>query len=119
MRVIRVLLTLALLVAGAVSGVAAVAVHGRWWGLGLATVAVLATLVALGPGWTTRLPFGLGFGLVVLRLAVARPEGDVAIAGDTRGYLVLLLTLVAVVVAVATLPRPGRERRPGDAGAEP
>lgn len=107
----RWLLALALLAVGAGSGLAAVAVHGHWWGLALATAAVLATLVALGPGWTTRLPFAAGFGLVVLRLAVSRPEGDFVVAADAPGYLVLLLTLAVVAVAIATLPRPRRGRR--------
>lgn len=107
----RVLLALAMLVVGAVSAVAAVAVHGRWWGLVLAGAATLATLVAVGPGWTTRLPFALGFGLAVLRLAITRPEGDFVVAAEVHGYLLLLLTLLVVALGVATLPRPGRERR--------
>lgn len=111
----RVLLALVLLVAGAASAVAAVAVHGRWWGLALATVAVLATLVALGPGWSTRLPFAVGFVGVVGRLALTRPEGDFVLAADAQGYLFLLLTLVVAGLALATLPRPGRERRREDA----
>jgi hypothetical protein len=107
-----------LLAAGAATGVAAVAVHGRWWGVVLATAAVVAALGALRPGWSTRLPFGIGFGAVVLRLAVARPEGDVVVAGDPRGYVVLALAFVVVVAAVATLPRPGVGRH-GDVPAEP
>ena len=110
----RLVLVPLLLLLGAASGVAAVAVHGWWWGFALAAAAVLATLVALPPGWSTRLPYAVGFGLVVGRLAVARAEGDFMVAGDLRGYLVLLLTLVVGVVAVATLPRPGGRRRPGE-----
>jgi hypothetical protein len=111
----RAVLALALLVVGALSAVAAVAVHGHWWGLALAAAAVLAALVAVGPGWATRLPFAAGFGLVVLRLAISTTEGDFVLAADVQGYLMLLLTLVVVVVALATLPRPGRERRRKDA----
>jgi len=107
----RVLLAVVLLVVGAGSAVAAVAVHGHWWGLALTIAAVLATLVALGPGWATRLPFAAGFGLGVLRLALGRPEGDFLVAADAPGYLLLLLALVVVAAAVATLPRPGRGRR--------
>ena len=113
--VFRVLLALAMLAVGAVSGVAAVALHSRWWGLGLAAVAVAATLVAVGAGWSTRLSFAAGFGLVVLRLAITRPEGDYVVAANPQGYLMLLLMLVVVVVAVATLPRPVRGRRREDA----
>lgn len=109
----RVLLAVTMLAVGGISAAAAVAVHGRWWGLVLAAAAVLATLVAVGAGWSTRLPFAAGFGLVVLRLAIARPEGDYVLAGNAQGYLMLLLTLVVVAVAVATLPRPrlGRPAR--------
>ncbi len=107
----RVLLALALLIVGAATAVAAVAVHHRWWGLALAAAAVVAVLVAVGPGWATRLPFAAGFGLVLLRLAVARPEGDYVVAAEPQGYLLLLLGLVVVAAAIATLPRPGRVRR--------
>ncbi len=107
----RVLLALAMLVVGALSAVATIAVHGHWWGLALATAAVLTTLVAVGRGWTTRLPFALGFDPVVLRSSVPRPEGDYLVAADPQGYLMLGLTLVVTLVALATLPRPGRERR--------
>lgn len=107
----RVLLALALAAAGVATAVAAVAVHPRWWGLALAVVAVLGTLVTLPPGWTTRLPYGVGFGGGIGRLAVPRPEGDVVIGGDAAGYAVLLLGLVVTVVSVATLPRPGSARR--------
>ena len=113
----RVLLALALLAVGAVSAVAAVAVHGRWWGLALAAVAVLASLVALGPGWSTRLPFAVGFVGVVGRLALTRPEGDYVLAADVQGYLLLLLTLVVAGFALATLPRPGSGRRRGEAAS--
>ena len=81
--------------------------------MALAAAAVLATLVAVGPGWSTRLPFAVGFGAVVLRLSLARPEGDYLLASDAQGYALLLLALVAACFAVATLPRPGSERRRG------
>lgn len=113
MPVIRVLVALAMLAVGAVSAVAAVAVHGRWWGLVLAAAAIAATLVAVGPGWSTRLPFAAGFGAVVLRLSLTRPEGDFVLAADAQGYLMLALALVVAAFSVATLPRPGPGRRRG------
>ena len=109
--VARCLLAVGLLGVGAMSGIAAVAVHGRWWGLALAATAVLVTLVALGPGWSTRLPFAIGFVGVVVLLALNRPEGDFVLAADVEGYLVLLIAMVAAGFALGTLPRPGRERR--------
>ena len=113
MAVIRILVALVMLAVGAVSAVAAVALHGRWWGLALATTAIAATLVAVGPGWSTRLPFAAGFGAVVLRLALTRPEGDFVLAADAPGYLLLALALLVAAFSVATLPRPGSERRRG------
>jgi hypothetical protein len=110
MAVVRALVALALLGAGALSAVAAVAVHGRWWGLALAAAAVMATLLAVGPGWSTRLAFAVGFAAVVLRLALSRPEGDFVLAGDLQGYLLLLLTLAVAGLALGTLPRPFRAR---------
>ena len=107
----RLLAGVGALLAGGMTGLAAVAVHQWWWGLLLAAAAVVATLAAVGPGWLTRLPFGLGFGLVVGRLAVRRTEGDYVVAGDTPGYLLLGVALVTVAVAALTLPRPGRSRR--------
>jgi hypothetical protein len=113
MAVVRALVALALLGAGALSAVAAVAVHGRWWGLALAAAAVVATLLAVGPGWSTRLPFAVGFAGMVLRLALTRPEGDFVLAADLQGYLLLLLTLAVAGLALGTLPRPARERADG------
>lgn len=112
MRVVGPVLRLAilpvlLLGVGAVAGVAAVAVHQRWWGLLLAVAAVIATAVALPRGWWTRLPFALGF-LVPLGLAMTpRGEGDYLVPGNTRGYVLLGLGVVVLVIAVTTLPRPG------------
>ena len=96
-----------LLVVGAVTGVAAVAVHQRWWGLALVVAAVTATLLALPRGWWSRLPFALGF-VALLGLAMTpRGEGDYLVPGNTRGYVLLGVGILALVTAVASLPRPG------------
>jgi len=103
---VRALGAVVLLAAGAVTGVAAVAVHQRWWGLALAAGAVVATVLALPRGWWSRLPFALGF-VAVLGLAMSpRPEGDYLVPGNARGYLLLAVGLVVFLIAVATLPRP-------------
>jgi hypothetical protein len=95
-------------VGGLVTSVAAVMVHQRWWGIALAVAAVAAAAVALPAGWWTRLPFALGF-VVVLGLGmVPRGEGDYLIPGNARGYVLLALGFVLVLTAVATLPRPER-----------
>ena len=96
---------LGLLVAGAVTGVATVALHELWWGLALAVAAVLATVVALPPGWWSRLAFVVGLDAMVGWLTVTRTEGDYLISQDVQGYAVLVLGLVLLVGALATLPR--------------
>jgi len=96
------------LLAGIAAGVAAVAVYQWWWGLLLAVAAILLTLVAAPAGWSTRLPFAVGFAGVVILLAVPRGEGDYLVASTAAGYAVLGLALVVVMFSIATLPRPGR-----------
>ena len=105
MRVVRVVACAA---GGVVTSFAAVMVHQRWWGLALAVAAVAAATVALPAGWWTRLPFALGF-VVVLGLAmVPRGEGDYLIPANTRGYVLLGVGFVLMLTAVSTLPRPVR-----------
>jgi hypothetical protein len=102
-----VLLMVILLGVGAVTGVAAVAVHQRWWGLALVVAAVTATVLALPRGWSTRLPFVVGFvGLLGVALT-PRGEGDYLVPGNARGYALLGVGVLAVLIAVSTLPRPG------------
>jgi len=96
------------LLAGLAAGVATVAVYQWWWGLLLAVAATLLTVLAAPAGWATRLPFALGFAVAVLLLAVPRGEGDYLISSTLSGYAVLALALVVLMVAIATLPRPGR-----------
>lgn len=108
---LRTAAALGLLVAGFVVGLAAVALHARGWGLGLAVVATLAALVALPPGLWSRCAYAAGW-IVALALAVIpRPEGDYAVASDVAGYVLIGLGLVLVVGALATLPV-GRRRTP-------
>ncbi len=104
----RALASVALLAAGAVTGVASVAVHQRWWGLVLVVLAVGATVLALPPGWWARPPFAVGFGAVLGLAMTPRDEGDYLIAGNATGYALLGLGLLAFLIAVATQPRPGR-----------
>jgi hypothetical protein len=95
------------LLLGAVVGIASVALHQSWGFLVLIVAAVFAALRALPAGWA-RGGFAVGFALVVLRSMLPRPEGDYMIASNASGYALLVLTLVLVVVTIATLPRPGR-----------
>ena len=102
----RLVAALGLLVVGAVTGIATVAVHEMAGWLALATVATLLTAFALPPGWWSRLAFVLGWVPMVGWLAVPRPEGDYVISEDWQGYAVLGLGLLLLVVGIATLPRP-------------
>lgn len=104
----KVVAAAALLVAGAATALATVAVHQMWWGLLLGAAATVAALLALPRGWWSRTPFGLGWALFVAWVAAPRSEGDFAISSDASGYTLLLLALVVLVWSVVTLPRPGR-----------
>lgn len=104
-------LTLCCLLLGGVVGLATVALHQTWGLLVLAVAACLAVLVAMPRAWWSRPAFVVGFGLVVLRSVLPRPEGDFLVASDPAGFALLGLTLGLVVAGVATAPRPAP--RPG------
>jgi peptidoglycan/LPS O-acetylase OafA/YrhL len=107
---VKPVVALALLLGGAVVGVAAVALHTIWWGLLLGGLATAATVYALPAGWWLRAPFGVGWAGLVAYLSVPRPEGDYVISSDANGYLLLGLALVVLAVSLATLPRPTTRR---------
>ena len=104
----RALAALGLLLVGAVTAVATVAVHDLVWGFVLATVTTVVVAFALPPGWWARLPFVIGWVGMVGWLTVPRAEGDYLISQDWQGYGILALALVLTVATVATLPRPAR-----------
>lgn len=104
----RLLAAAGLVLAGAVTGLASVAVHERGWWLLLAAAATGTALVALPPGWWSRLAFTLGWTGLVGWLVLPRPEGDYAIGSDPAGYGLIGLGLLILVAGVATLPRPAR-----------
>lgn len=106
----RVLAAAGLLLVGAVTAVATVALHDLWWGLALASVATVWTTLALPAGWWSRLAFVAGWVAVVAWLTFPRAEGDYLISQDVQGYAVLALGLVLLVLAIATLPRPAGRR---------
>lgn len=111
----RVAWALALLAAGAGTALVTVLLHQLWWGLVLGAAATLAVLVAVGRGWWTRLPFGLGWVAFVAWVVPARPEGDYVVSSDPAGYTLLGLALLVLVGSVATLPPPGRGPTRGSA----
>jgi hypothetical protein len=96
------------LLAGVAAGVATVALYHVRWGLALAAVTVLALLAVAPRGWSTRLPYGIGFAVVVTAVSVQRGEGDFLIDDSVAGFVVLALATVVLVWSVATLPWPRR-----------
>jgi hypothetical protein len=108
---VRLLAAVGLLLLGAGTGIATVAVHEMPRGLALAVAATAVTAYAVPPGWSTRLAFVAGWVVTVGWLTLPRPEGDYLVSQDWQGYLVLGLGLVLIVVGLATLPRPRREPR--------
>ena len=97
------------LLVGAGSGLAAVAVHREPWGWALGVGAAVAAVVALPPTWWGRLAFCLGWAAAVVRLSLARPEGDYLVGADLRGYGLLGVAFVLTLVGVVGLAR-GRAR---------
>ncbi len=85
----RVLAAAGLLAVGAGTGLAGVALHDLTWGLALTVAATAFALLALPAGWWTRLPFALGWTLMVAWLVPTRPEGDYALGQDWQGYTML------------------------------
>ena len=104
----RFLVAALLLVAGAATALATVALHSYGWGFLLGATATVAALVAVGAGWWTRLAFGIGWVGFVAWVTPARAEGDFAISSDPAGFGLLGLALAVVVYSLATLPRPRR-----------
>lgn len=101
-----------LLVAGFAVGLAAVALHGHWWGALLGWAATLAGLFAVAPG-LLRIAYAAGWLAPVVLGSIERPTGGYAIAQDGAGDAVLGLGLALVIATIVTLPvRPRRRRRP-------
>ena len=103
-RVLSGLLAVPVLLLGAATALATVAVHGHWWGLLLGLAATAASEVALPAGWTRRVAWAAGWVAMVGYLAVPRGEGDYVIAGDLAGYAVLITAAAVALSALATLP---------------
>lgn len=94
----------AALLAGAVTGLATVAIHDVWWGLAWGAATAVATLLALGRGlW--GLAYVAGFDGLVGFLVPSRPEGDYVIASDAQGYALLGLGVVLLTASIIRLPR--------------
>ena len=104
----RILAAAGLLLAGAVTGIAAVGLHELVWGFFLVVAATAVTVWALPAGWL-RVGFVLGWTVMVGWLTVPRTEGDYLVSQDWQGYGLLGVGLAVLMAAVVTLPRPRRD----------
>lgn len=105
---VRAALALGLLVLGLATGLASLALHDKsWLWFALALVAPLLTVGVATPG-LLRSGFALGWLAVLAFGLLGRPEGDAAVAGNFRGYSLLVAWLAVLTFSVATLPRPVR-----------
>ena len=110
---------LGLLAVGAVSALAALLLHGHWWGLVLAWVAGTAAVWALPRQWWGRPAFALGWVVVLVGALFPRAEGDFLVASNWQGYAILAsgLALVPfVVLGISDLSRSMRRREASGLG---
>jgi hypothetical protein len=105
--------------AGAVSGVAAVAVHRELWGWPLGVAAAVTSATALPGSWWGRVAFCWSWAAVVLGLSVSKAEGDYVIAGDVPGYALLLVAVLLAVVGAGSLVSRRARVETGTEGASP
>jgi hypothetical protein len=96
------------LLAGIAAAVGTVAVYQDRVGLVLGALTSLVLVLLAPAGWGTRLPYGAGYAATVALLSASRGEGDYLVTSSAAGYVVLGLALVVLVLAIGTLPRPGR-----------
>ena len=90
------------LVVGTVSGAAGTLLHQHWWGLVLALGTGLVVLAWLPPG-VVRIAFAVGWCVLVLRGALARPAGGFLIGADALGWSFIGGSLVLLVAALVTV----------------
>jgi hypothetical protein len=117
---VKVLGALGALVLGVLTGGAAVVLHDISWALVLAWIATVLTIWFLPAGLGGRIPYALGW-MVVLALAVSKTDtGGYLVGSTTAGYAVLVLGLVALSVSIATFPlkRRGRLARHDEAAGD-
>ena len=100
---LRLPLAVLLLALGLLVGALSALVHGLLLGLVLVVMATGATAYALPGGWSTRLPFGLGWLAAVYYASRPRPAGGYLVASDARGYTLLVLGVLLLLFCTTTL----------------
>lgn len=111
------LLAVACLLGGMAVSTCAVLLHDYAWGLALGVVTTVALLVALPPGWWSRLAFAIGWVVVLWQGTTERPEGDYLVSSDGSGYALLLAGTVVLAGGFVGLVR--RRRTAGEPAADP
>jgi hypothetical protein len=98
------------LLLGALTGAAVAVLHAGWVWLVLGFVAAVL-LIAWFRTRGSRTALALAWGVVVLRAAAPRPEGDFLIAANTQGWTLLLGSFVLLLVALVLPDRPTHRTR--------
>lgn len=95
---------------GLATGAASIVLHDITWALVLGSAATVLTVWALPAGVRGRVPYALGW-MVVLAMAVTPTSGGGYLLGSTTsGYVAMALGLVALSVSIATFPLRRRRR---------
>lgn len=110
----RLLQALAALIVGLATAGAAVVLHDITWALILSWVATVLTIRALPAGVRGRVPYALGWMLVLVLSVMQTDAGGYLLGSTTSGYAVLLLGLIAFSVSIATFPLKRRRRLASD-----
>lgn len=108
------LLAVACLLGGVAVSTCTVLLHDYAWGLVLGVVTTFAALVALPPGWWSRLAFAIGWVGVLWQGTTERPEGDYLVSSDVSGYVLLGVGMLVLAGGFVGLVRRGRPA--GDSG---
>lgn len=103
----RVPLAVLWLLAGLAVSTCTVLLHDYVWGLALGVVTTAAAMVALPPGWWSRLAFAVGWVTVLWRGTTQRPEGDYLVSSDASGYALLVAGIVVLAGGFVGLVRRG------------
>lgn len=92
----RVPLAVLCLLGGLAVSTCTVLLHGYPWGLVLGVATTAAVMVALPPGWWSRLAFAIGWVTVLWRATTQRPEGDYLVSSNPSGYALLVAGMVVL-----------------------
>lgn len=113
----RGLLAALCLLGGAAVSTCTVLLHDYLGGLVLGVVTTVALLVALPPGWWSRLAFSAGWVVVLWLATTKRPEGDYLVSSDASGYALLVAGMVVLAAGFVGLVR--RTRPAVDPAVDP